>query len=77
MDEELTMSIDFENDGFVRIRDIVAPHGLLPISRSTWWLGVKSKRYPQPVELGPRITVWRMRDIRALIEQGAVSDKER
>jgi prophage regulatory protein len=44
--------------------------GLIPVSKSTWWAGVKSGRYPKPVRsLGERITVWRVEDIRALIEQ--------
>jgi len=41
---------------------------IIPVSRSTWWAGVKSGRYPQPVKtLGPRITAWRVEDIRSLI----------
>lgn len=39
----------------------------IPVSRSTWWAGVKSGRFPKPVKLGPRTTVWRVSDIRALI----------
>jgi predicted DNA-binding transcriptional regulator AlpA len=43
---------------------------LIPVSKSTWWAGVKSGRYPQPVRtLGQRITAWRVEDIRALIEE--------
>ena len=41
---------------------------LIPVSKSTWWAGVKSGRFPKPVKLGPRITAWRVEDIRALIE---------
>jgi prophage regulatory protein len=44
---------------------------LFPVCRSTWWAGVKTGRYPQPVKLGERITAWRVEDIRALIEQVA------
>jgi predicted DNA-binding transcriptional regulator AlpA len=44
---------------------------LIPVCRSTWWAGVKSGRYPQPVKLGARITAWRVEDILALIEQVA------
>lgn len=58
------------NTGFVRLPDILAPLGPIPVSRSTWWAGVKSGRYPQPVKLGPRITAWRVEDIRALIAKG-------
>ena len=43
---------------------------LIPVSKSTWWDGVRSGRYPQPIKLGPRITAWRVEDIRALIENG-------
>lgn len=39
---------------------------LIPVSRSTWWAGVKSGRFPKPVKLGPRTTVWRVEDILAI-----------
>jgi prophage regulatory protein len=54
--------------GFMRLRSITAPFGPIPVSKSTWWAGVKEGRFPQPVKLGPRITAWRAEDIRALIE---------
>lgn len=45
---------------------------LIPVSKSTWWAGVKSGRYPQPVRtLGERITAWRVEDIRNLIQCAA------
>jgi prophage regulatory protein len=53
--------------GYVRLADILAPVGPLPIGRSTWWKGIQEGRYPKPVKLGPRITAWRVEDIRALI----------
>ena len=56
--------------GFLRLSSILAPRGPIPVSKSTWWEGVKAGRYPKPLKLGPRITVWRVEDIRALIEQG-------
>jgi len=57
--------------GFVRLKQILAPAGPIPVSKSTWWAGVKDGRYPQPVKLGRRITAWRVEDIRDLIEHGA------
>jgi prophage regulatory protein len=43
---------------------------VIPVSKSTWWAGVKSGRYPQPVRtLGSRITAWKVEHIRALIER--------
>lgn len=57
--------------GFLRLNSILAPNGPIPVSKSTWWEGIKSGRYPKPLKLGPRITVWRVEDIRGLIEEGA------
>ena len=57
--------------GFLRLTSILAPNGPIPVSKSTWWAGVKSGRYPASVKLGPRITAWRVEDIRKLIREGA------
>jgi predicted DNA-binding transcriptional regulator AlpA len=42
---------------------------IIPISKSTWWAGIKNGRYPRPVKLGPRITVWKVSDIQELISR--------
>jgi prophage regulatory protein len=57
--------------GFIRLASILSPHGPIPISKSSWWAGIKEGRYPKPVKLGPRITAWRVEDIRALIERAS------
>jgi prophage regulatory protein len=54
--------------GFLRISHIVGSDGLLPMSKSTWWKGVKEGRYPQPVKLSANVTAWRADDIWALME---------
>jgi prophage regulatory protein len=59
--------------GFLRLQSILAPNGPIPVSKSTWWSGVKSGRFPKPVKLGPRTTAWRVEDIRTLIEQAGRS----
>jgi len=41
---------------------------LIPVSKTAWWAGVKAGRYPKPIKLSPRVTVWRAADIRALID---------
>jgi prophage regulatory protein len=42
---------------------------IIPISKSSWWAGVKSGKYPKPVKLSGRCTCWYVDDIRALIER--------
>lgn len=52
--------------GFLRLPQILA---IIPVGKSSWWLGVKEGRYPKPVKLGPRTTAWAVSDIRALAER--------
>ena len=59
--------------GLRRLQSIIGPSGPIPVSRSTWWAGVKSGRFPSPVKLGPRITAWRNEDIVRLVESGVNS----
>ncbi|MEM9448015.1 MAG: AlpA family phage regulatory protein [Cyanobacteria bacterium P01_E01_bin.6] len=51
--------------GFLRIKEVLA---IIPVGRSTWWAGVKDGRFPQPIKLGPRTTVWRVEDIHSFIQ---------
>lgn len=61
----------FPREGLVRLRAILAPNGPIPTSRANWWLGVKSRRFPQPTYvLGPRSPAWRAEDIIAMINEG-------
>lgn len=60
--------------GYLRLAQIVGNKkagipALIPVSKSTWWQGVKSGRYPQPIKLSERCTAWRVEDVLALIEQ--------
>ena len=52
--------------GFVRIRTILR---IFPISRSSWYQGVAVGKFPRPIRLGVRTSVWRVEDIRALIDK--------
>lgn len=62
--------------GFVRLAQIIGnPKAgippVIPVSKSTWWEGVRSGRYPRSHKLGPRTTAWRVEDIRALIARAS------
>ena len=60
--------------GFLRLPAIIKPNGPIPVGKSTWWAGIKDGRFPKPVKLGERITVWRAEDIRFLIANGKAPD---
>jgi len=63
--------------GYLRLTQIIGNPkanppipAVIPVSKSTWWEGVKTGRYPKPIKsLGRRITAWRVEDIRALVER--------
>jgi predicted DNA-binding transcriptional regulator AlpA len=59
-----TEVIKLPAEGFVRVPTITA---VLGIGRSTWWAGVKDGRFPRPVRLGPRMTAWRVADVRKVL----------
>jgi len=51
--------------GYIRIKQILE---IFPVSSATWWEGCKDGRFPKPIKLSPRTTVWRVEDIRAFME---------
>lgn len=59
---------NFPKSGLVRLNQIIAPNGPLPISKSSWWKKVAEGVYPPPIKLGPRTTCWDARAVRALFE---------
>lgn len=74
LDLHIPASPALPETGFLRLTQIVGdPNAtppipaLFPVSKSSWWAGVQSGRYPQSVKLGPRTTAWRVKDIRDLI----------
>lgn len=58
--------IELPQTGFIRLPLIL---DVIPISRSCWWEGVKSGRFPKSIKISSRVTVWRAEDIHALIKQ--------
>jgi prophage regulatory protein len=61
--------------GYVRLSQIIGDKkasptipAVIPVSKSTWWNGVKVGRYPKPVKQSKRCTTWRVEDIRELRE---------
>ncbi len=58
--------------GFLRLNQILGDPkagipAIIPISKSSWWAGIKAGKYPRGLKLSPRTTVWTVESIRALI----------
>jgi prophage regulatory protein len=67
--ETITMGqkqvINLPETGLVRLPVVLAVY---PVSKSTWWAGIKTGRFPAGVKLSERTTAWRVEEIRKLIE---------
>lgn len=51
-------------DSLLRLPEVLK---IIPVSRATWYEGVKNGRFPAQVKLGPRIAAWRRSDIDRLV----------
>jgi predicted DNA-binding transcriptional regulator AlpA len=65
-----------QEDGFLRLPQIVGDKksdppipALIPVSRSTWWAGVREGRFPRPYKISRRCSGWKISDIKVLIEE--------
>lgn len=65
-------------DSFLRAKQIHKhrdnPSPLIPVGPTTWWHGVKTGLFPQPIKLTPKLTVWRASDIQRFIEEAESID---
>ncbi|NTU68657.1 MAG: AlpA family phage regulatory protein [Chlorobiaceae bacterium] len=56
---------------FYRLEEIIGDRkkevvGVIPMSKSAWYLGIQKGRYPKPVKLSERSSAWHQADIEEL-----------
>jgi len=49
---------------------------IIPISKTAWWKGVADGKYPQPIKISEKVTVWRSDQIEALVEQLCANQRQ-
>lgn len=64
-------SISHSQDALLRLPQVLE---VFPVSRSTWFAGVKSGRFPAGVKMSRRMTGWRAEDIKGLLERAKAGD---
>jgi predicted DNA-binding transcriptional regulator AlpA len=52
--------------GFLREKHVLQ---LVPVAHSTLWAWVREGKFPAPLKLSDRITVWRSSDVQSFISQ--------
>jgi len=60
--------------GFLRLSQIIGDPKknippIIPVSKTSWYDGIKTGRYPAPIKLSARCSAWRVEDIRRLIDE--------
>ena len=55
-------------EGFARLTQVLHARG---IGKTCLWDGIKEGRFPKPVKISPRVSVWRVEDIREFINSYA------
>lgn len=58
-------------DVLLRLPEVLA---IFPVSRSTWYQGIKDGRYPSPLKIGARASAWRVSEIEQLIAGSPLSE---
>lgn len=56
-----------DNMRLLRLNEVLK---LIPMSRSTFYAGIKAGIYPAPIKLGARISAWKTSEILPLLERG-------
>lgn len=61
----MTKSNDLPSGQYVRLNQILR---MIPVSKSTWYRGIKSGIYPKPVRISTRASAWKMEEIIRCLE---------
>ena len=51
---------------FFRLDEVLK---IFPVSKSAWWEGVRSGRYPRAFKLSERVNAWKREDIEELVQK--------
>ena len=60
--------IPFESNRPILLR-LPQVQEIIPVSRSTWYAGIKDGIYPAPIKISARASAWRLTDIQDLVER--------
>lgn len=52
--------------GLVKLKTVLS---VIPVSKTTWFIGIKKGIYPKPIKIGARASAWDAREIRRLIDE--------
>ena len=66
---------ELPRQGLARLEQVIGDRAadppipaVIPVSKSTWWAGVRSGRFPPAVKVTPGVSAWAWPDIHRLLE---------
>ena len=71
MAEQLKQMLQEKQERLLRLKQVLQ---IVPVSKSTWWEGCKTGRFPAPIKLTERTTVWKLSDIDMLVSSLGVAN---
>jgi predicted DNA-binding transcriptional regulator AlpA len=72
--------VQLPETGYLRLVDVIGDRArgipaLIPVSKTTWWNGCRTGKFPKPIKLGPRTTAWRVEDVRFFIASARAEER--
>ena len=68
--------VQLPETGYLRLKQIIGDSkaeppipAIIPISKSSWYAGIKSGIYPKSIKLSKRSSAWKVESIRELIKE--------
>ena len=59
-----------QHDSLLRLPEVLK---IVPVSRSSWYAGIKEGIYPNSVPLGKRSVGWRKSEVQEVVRYGALN----
>jgi len=69
--ERHLMDVKMTTPLYVRMANLASKNnrpGILPVAGNTIWRWISEGKFPQPIKLGPQVTVWKMSDVEDWLE---------
>jgi hypothetical protein len=70
------MTEKHQGDRLIRLSNIIGNkkanppiEPLVPVCKTSWLLGIKNGIYPQGIRLSPRVVLWRLSDVMAIVNR--------
>ncbi len=60
---------ELPREGFVRKSQFLGRGKAIPLSNTRWYDGIQRGEFPKPIKLSANVSVWRVQDIRDLIDR--------